>query len=118
MAVRWVSDTEVRFRAPCERTVPQTAWPKKGDTYRGVYIVNPNGDASPTQSDVKFGHLPIEDQAMALVYVTDKCVEEGTILLNGRCNPCPTGAECPGGGRVRLFDFSFSFLCFQSFAWP
>ena len=75
--------------------------PKKGDTYRGVLIQNPNGDTSPRRVDVIRRHLTVEDQAKSLVYITDKCIKPASILIGGRCRPCPVGAECPGGGRVR-----------------
>ena len=94
----WVSDTQLSFRTPCERTLPVTDWPEIGDTYRGMRIENLSGDASPSKSDVKQGRLSMNEQFASLVYVTDKCIEPETILLGGRCQPCPTDiAECPGG---------------------
>ena len=96
----WVSDTEITFYTPCETTLPVTNWPKKGDTYRGLHIINPDGLESPTAMDVRRGYVPVAEQSKSLVYVTDKRIEPGAILLGGRCQPCPVGAECPGGGRV------------------
>ena len=96
----WVSVTEITLYTPCETTLPVTNWPKKGATYRGVHIINPDGLESPTPSDVRRGYVSITEQSKSLVYVTDKCIEPGEVLLNGRCQPCPVGAECPGGGRI------------------
>ena len=92
MAFEWVSETEMSFLTPCERNVPATDWPTISDSYRTVAVQTPNGNTSPLRHDVERGHLALAQQIQSLVYVTDKCVEPGTILLSGRCRPCPQGA--------------------------
>ena len=96
----WVSESELSFVTPCEETVPVTNWPRKGESYRMVTVINPDGRSSPTPLDVKLKHASIDLQMQGAVYVTDQCIEPGTMLLKDRCAPCPTTATCPGGGRV------------------
>ena len=48
-----------------------------------------------TVDDVEDGVIEEALQKKSEVYITDKCVEDGTILLNGMCKQCPPGAQCP-----------------------
>ena len=75
-----VSDTEITFRTPCERSVAVTNWPDPGSSYREIVVVNLNGDSSPTCHDVERGILSKEDNLNSLVYVTDQCI--GIVLQN------------------------------------
>ena len=59
-----------------------------------------------TVDDVEDGVIEEALQKKSEVYITDKCVEDGTILLNGMCKQCPPGAQCPSADPF-FNDFFF-----------
>ena len=93
---RRVSSMEIVFRTPCLNHKPQT--------YQTVMIVQPvivdgtvdlrRRSAIPT--DVTDGAVTREQQYAAELYVTDKCLDVKTVLLNGECRPCTLARSING----------------------
>jgi hypothetical protein len=51
---------------------------------------------SPTPSDVAKGLFDAKKLGRSFVSLTRLCDAEGTVLIGGQCNACPSGATCPG----------------------
>jgi hypothetical protein len=110
----WVSESEVSFITPCVR--------ESSVGYATVSIELQDGRKSAMLHDVADGILSDDEQFPAQLYLGDKCMVPGVFLWNGVCRPCPVGAECLPGGRVRpLADYwntgEFSGFVKQC-AWP
>ena len=51
---------------------------------------------SPTSSDVAKGLFEAEKLGHSFVSLTSLCDAVGAFLIGDECNPCPSGATCPG----------------------
>ena len=103
----WDSETSLSFVTPC------ALWAE--DQYLTVSVELEDGRTSSANADVAAGFLDAKRQARSDLYYTNKCVENGTMLLNGGCRRCPRGATCPGGGRVWPERGYFNFGEFSGF---
>ena len=63
-----------------------------------------DGRKSALTEDIALQHLRREEMDGAQFLLTDRCVQDGTVLLNGVCRPCPEGELQPPSCSVGLLE--------------